>query len=171
MPFYFTSAWGLPNAGLSVGTSGVPQGRFTTGTGATAPPNAFTGLFAAATTATAGGAVAQLCQFATPSTTGTLAVAGATGFPTPRIGRATALATVTSARVTPTAGSGNVSMFISVGYPATGGMGGWIATDPDNWIVIAPGGTTTAIANLELWTIATNATTTSYITVEFCELA
>jgi hypothetical protein len=66
-----------------------------------------------------------------------------------------------------TAGGGPLTTRVTVGFAQTGGMGGWVATEPTNKIQMMPNATNPV--DVEFTSLASSASVTFDQTVEFGE--
>jgi hypothetical protein len=125
------------------------------------------GFYAASRFGTAGGA-----QFRVKTNTGSTASGGAQQTPVARNLRSPSPLSVwnlspATGTSTITAGGGPLALRVSVGFAQTGGMGGWVATEPTNKIQMQPNATNPI--DTEFTSITTSASVTFDMTVEFGE--
>ncbi|HYB92386.1 MAG TPA: hypothetical protein VEC38_15220 [Candidatus Binataceae bacterium] len=101
-------------------------------------------IMGAARMTSAGGVILRVKQWTTSASTG-----GTSATPVKRNpNNPSASTTVFTDASSITAGSGGPSYPISIGLPATGGMGGWVAIDPDDAITLLANGGATGNADL-----------------------
>lgn len=157
MPMYYDIVTNITTnaSGGSVSTS--PHVRMLTGTGVSA---AIKGVYAGARSSTAGGGLIQLFIAGTAmSSMGTTY--------TPNKKNPQQPAALTSAATATTCTGATSTKRLSVGFAQTGGMGGWVAIEPDAAILLQPGGS--AAGNLEFESLANAASVLADLTIEFSE--
>lgn len=117
------------------------------------------GAYAAARGGTAGGGIMRLITAGTAqSSSGSTATLQK---------RNPAFATAVTSAMTATTCSQTATQRVSVGFAQTGGMGGWVAIEPDAQITLSAGGG--ASGNMEITTIANAASVTFDYTAEVAE--
>lgn len=119
------------------------------------------GVYVAAYSTTAGGYDLRVTR------TQTIGTGGSAYTLVPRDGTAPAAVATASTNNT-TAASGTLTTQLTVGAPATGGMGGWIMVDPDAAIKLNRGGSTTS-GSVDFLDICAVASVTADHTIEVVE--
>ena len=155
MPYYY--AVNVQGA-TSNGSANTETDMLRTLTVANQAPAQVKGLYGAMRSGTAGGAQLRARRFATASTVGAAAT------PDPR--RPGQPAASLTAFTLPTAGA-TPTQVLSIGLAQTGGMGGWVALEPDHAIWLNPNGG--ANGNLDILSIANAASIGFDYTVEHSE--
>lgn len=130
--------------------------KLLTGTGVNAGVR---GVYAAARGGTAGGGIMRVLTAGTAqSSSGSTATLQK---------RNSNYATATTSAMTATTCSQTSTQRISIGFAQTGGMGGWVAIEPDAQVTLQSGGG--ANGNAEFTTIANAASVTFDYTIELAE--
>lgn len=157
MPQYYDIVTSITTNSAAATISSAPHVRMLTGSAVSA---ALKGIYAGARSSTAGGGLIKLF------TAGTAMSSMGTGYtPTKRNpGFATA---ITSAATATTCTGATSTLRLSVGFAQTGGMGGWVAIEPDASVLLQPGGG--ANGNAEFGSIANSASVVADLTIEFSE--
>ena len=156
MPFFYAFNYTATSSSSANNTSDA--GKITSGSNV---DGRIVGVYIAAYSTTAGGFDLRVTRTQTSGTGGTSYTL------LPRDGTAPAAVSTASTNNT-TAASGTLTTQLTVGAPATGGMGGWIMVDPDAAIKLNRGGSTTS-GNVDLLDICAVASVTADLTVEVCE--
>lgn len=159
MPFYYDVARAI----TSNGSAGTESTHLWGTTVANQETVGISGYYMAARFGTAGGAQARL-----KTNTGTVASGGTATTPTKRNLRGSPAAQSTwsndATAITP---GTTLLVRMSVGFAQTGGMGGWVATEPTNKIQMMPNATNPV--DCEFTSLASSASVTADLTVEFGE--
>jgi len=159
MPFYYDIARAITTNG-SAGTESMHLWGTTVANQETV---GISGYYMAARFGTAGGAQARL-----KTNTGSIATGGTATTPTARNLRgAPAAQSVWKNDATAVVVGTTLIVRMSVGFAQTGGMGGWVATEPTNKIQMMPNATNPVDA--EFSSVASSASVTADLTVEFGE--
>lgn len=170
MPFYYDiDVAGTPNAGAPGITIGTSELTFLWGKTAAAPAQEIVGiaaLYMASRIGTAGGAQARI-----KDNIGVSAANGTAQTPRPRNLRMGSLLPAISAwsyNATGLVSAGStLTARVTIGFAQTGGMGGWVATEPTNKIQMMPN--TLMPVDIEVSAIATSASTLADMTLEIGE--
>lgn len=160
MPFYDVPVY----AATTNASAGTETTQMWAKTATSQETVSITGAYAAGRFGTAGGCQMRL---KTNTTGGTTASGGTATTPTPRNARLPAAAsTWANGATTITAGT-TLVLRVSVGFAATGGMGGWIPIVPAAGIQMMPAATNPV--DFEITSLASQASVTHDVTVEFQE--
>ena len=157
MPAYYDIITSVTTNSAAGTISSAPHLRMLTGTAVSA---ALKGIYAGARSSTAGGGLIKVF------TAGTAMSSMGTGY-TPTKRNPGQAAAVTSAATATTCTGATSTLRMSVGFAQTGGMGGWVAIEPDAAILLQPGGS--AGGNVEFGSIANSASVLADLSVEFSE--
>lgn len=159
MPYYYDLAQSV----TSNGSGGTENTMMFGATVANQETVSVVGLYLASRFGTAGGAQARI-----KTNTGSAATGGAvqTGQPRNLRGNPAAQSVWKNGNVTITAGT-VLQIRMSIGFAQTGGMGGWIPITPQDAIQMMPNATNPV--DVELTNVATSATVTFDMTLEFGE--
>jgi hypothetical protein len=159
MPFYYD----LTRAITTNGSAGTESTHLWGTTIANQETVGVSGLYIASRFGTAGGAQIRL-----KDNTGTVASGGTAQTPVPRNRRGSAAAQSAwkndATAITPGA---TLLTRVTVGFAQTGGMGGWVATEPTAKIQLMPNATNPV--DVEITSLASSASVTGDLTVEFGE--
>ena len=166
MPLYYDiNVGGTPNAGTPGLTIGTNESTFLWGkTVANQETVGIAGFYMASKFGTAGGAQARLKDNA-----GATAANGISQVPRARNLRYLVVClSLWSYRVDGLVSAGTtLTARVTVGFAQTGGMGGWVATEPTNKIQMMPNATSPV--DVEFTALATTSATTADMTVEIGE--
>jgi hypothetical protein len=159
MPFYYDFTRAL----TSNGSAGTESTHYRMATAANQESARITGLYAASRFGTAGGAQIRL-----KTNSGTAASGGTAQTPAPRNSRGSVAAqlTVFNDASAITAGT-TLTTRVTIGFAQTGGMGGWVATEPSAAVQMMPNATNPI--NAEITSLASSASVTYDLTCEFAE--
>lgn len=156
-PMYYDVYFGATTNSTINTQSSSPHIRLLSGTAVDALVK---GLYVAGRSGTAGGGQVRMITAATAfSSMGT-------GY-TPIKRNPNFAAAITSAATATTCSGNTTSVRASIGFAQTGGMGGWVAIEPDASIRLLSGGG--ANGNLEVSSLANAASIPVDITLEFSE--
>lgn len=156
MPMYYdltVSATTSSSAGSQATSS---PAKLLTGTAVTAQVK---GIYAAARMSTAGGGIVRAI------TAGTAQSSSGSTFTLSK--RNSNFPAATTSAMTATTCSQTATLRVGVGFAQTGGMGGWVAIEPDAAIQLVSGGS--ANGNIEFGHIANTASVTYDLAVELSE--
>ena len=166
MPFYYDiNVAGTPNAGVGGITIGTSELTFLWGkTAANQETVGIAAMYLASKFGTAGGAQARI-----KDNIGATAANGTAQTPRPRNLRgAVAAQSLWSYNASGLVSAGTtLTARVTVGFAQTGGMGGWVATEPTNKIQMMPNATNPV--DIEMTAISTTASVTADMTVEIGE--
>ena len=159
MPFYYD----VTRALTTNGSAGTESTHFRVATVANQESARITGIYAASRFGTAGGGQIRL-----KTNSGTAASGGTAQTPTPRNSRGAAAAQTTwfNDGTTITAGT-TLTTRVTIGFAQTGGMGGWVATEPSAAVQMMPNATNPVDA--EVTSVASSTSVTLDFTAEFAE--
>lgn len=159
MPFYYD----IDRAITTNGSAGTASTHLWGTTIANQETVGVSGFYCASRFGTAGGAQLRLSD-----NTGTVASGGTATTPTPRNRRGAPAAQSAwkndATAITPGA---TLIVRVSVGFAQTGGMGGWVATEPTAKIQMMPNATNPV--DVEFTSLASSTSVTADLTVEFGE--
>lgn len=159
MPFYYD----VDRAITTNGSAGTESTHLWGTTIANQETVGVSGFYCASRFGTAGGA-----QLRIKTNTGTVASGGTATTPTKRNLRGSPAAQSVWANDATTITAGTTLLTrVSVGFAQTGGMGGWVATEPTNKIQMMPNATNPV--DVEFTSLASSASVTADLTVEFGE--
>jgi hypothetical protein len=158
MPFY-----DLERSVTTNGSSGAESTHLWGTTAANQETAFISGLYVASRFGTAGGAQLRL-----KDNSGTIASGGTAQTPRPRNLRSGPAAQSTWKNdATAITNGATLTPRVSIGFAQTGGMGGWVATEPGAKIAMMPNGTNPV--DVEITSVASSASVTADLTLEFCE--
>jgi hypothetical protein len=158
MPFYDVPTY----AATTNASAGTETTQMWAHTATSEETVSVTGLYAASRFGTAGG-----CQLRAKTNTGTTASGGTGSTPTPRNARLPAAGSTWANGATAITPGATLVVRMSIGFAATGGMGGWIPIVPAAGIQLMPASTNPV--DFELTSLASQASVTHDISVEFQE--
>ena len=159
MPYYYD----VTRADTTNGSAGTESTHWWAKTAANQETLGISGFYAASRFGTAGGA-----QFRVKTNTGSTASGGSQQTPISRNLRSPSpLSSWFNDGTAITAGGGPLATRVTVGFAQTGGMGGWVATEPTNKIQMMPNATNPI--DVEFSSLASSASVTFDMTVEFGE--
>lgn len=156
MPMYYDLASNSTTSSSAGSQSTSCAAKLLTGTGVGA---GIRGVYAAARGGTAGGGIMRVI------TAGTAQSSSGSSFVLNK--RNSNFPTATTSAMTATTCSQTATQRFAVGFAQTGGMGGWVAIEPDAEVLLQAGGG--ANGNAEFTTIANAASVTFDYTVELAE--
>lgn len=159
MPYYYD----VTKAITTNGSAGTESSHFRIATVANQESARITGLYVASRFGTAGGAQLRL-----KTNTGTAASGGTANTPGQRNirGNPAAQTTVFDDTTTITPGA-TLKQRLTVGFAQTGGMGGWVATEPAAAFAMMPNAASPV--DVEITSLAAAASVTADATIEFAE--
>jgi hypothetical protein len=156
MPAYYDLAASVTTASTAATLSTASHAKFLTGTGVVAQ---LKGVYVAGRSGTAGGGQFRVI------TAGTAQSSSGSSFVLTK--RNANYPTATTSAMTATTCSQTATLRASIGFAQTGGMGGWVAIEPDAAITLSAGGG--ANGNAEITSIANAASIAVDLTVELSE--
>ncbi len=156
MPAYYEISTNSTTSGTAGSQATASALKLLTGTGVACDVK---GIYAAARGGTAGGGIFRMITAGTAQSS-----SGSTATPAKRNPNN---ATATTSAMTATTCSQTATERTAIGFAQTGGMGGWVAIEPDAAIRLLGGGG--ANGNAEFSPIANAASVTYDFTVEFSE--
>lgn len=159
MPFYYD----LNRAETSNASAGTASTHMWGATVANQETVGISGLYAASRFGTAGGA-----QIRINDNSGTTASGGTAQTPRPRNLRgAPAAQSAWKNDATAITAGGTLTARVTIGFAQTGGMGGWVATEPTAKIQMMPNAANPV--DVEITSLASSSSVTFDLTVEFGE--
>ena len=159
MPFYYD----LVRAITTNSSAGTENTHLWAKTAANQETVGLSGVYIASRFGTAGGA-----QLRVKDNSGTTASGGTSQTPRPRNLRGAPAAQSIWANDTTTITPGaTLTTRVTIGFAQTGGMGGWVATEPTAKIQMMPNATNPV--DIEFTSLATSSSVTAEITAEFGE--
>lgn len=159
MPFYYD----LVRSFTTNGSGGTESEHLYLKTVANQETAGVSGVYVANRFGTAGGAIMRVKDATTAASGGT----GQTPRPRNIRGAVAAQTTAFNDATAIVVGTGTVTTRLGIGSAQTGGMGGWVATEPSAKIQMMPNATSPA--TVEFLSVATTASVTGDLTVEFSE--
>ena len=159
MPFYYD----VNRITATAASGGTEASHLWVKTAANQETVGISGLYVSGRGGTAGGATVRLKH-----NTGTTASGGTAQTPAPRNLRgAPAAQSIWANDATAITAGGTLVQRLSIGFAQTGGMGGWVATEPTAKVQMMPNATNPV--DVEITSIANGATLPIEVTVEFGE--
>ena len=159
MPFYYD----LTRQITTNGSAGTESSHLWGKTAANQETVGISGIYIASRFGTAGGA-----QLRAKDNSGTTASGGTAQTPRPRnIRGAPAAQSIWANDATAITPGATLTPRVSIGFAQTGGMGGWVATEPTAKLQMMPNATNPV--DMEFTSLATSASVTAELTVEFGE--
>jgi len=159
LPFYYD----VNRITATAASGGTEASHLWVKTAANQETVGISGLYVSGRGGTAGGATVRLKH-----NTGTTASGGTAQTPAPRNLRgAPAAQSIWANDATAITAGGTLVQRLSIGFAQTGGMGGWVATEPTAKVQMMPNATNPV--DVEITSIANGATLPIEVTVEFGE--